>query len=157
MKKNRASLASVFTITLACIILTSCGGQTLSGFNDVVAKGQLPLEFGGMKKSVSPTQTAYELSFKNNTGDTIISFDYTMVKIDGGVFSGVEEESFGGNYIVEPGEEFSILCRVETDAEEFKFLLKSVSWKDLKSGALFRWDNKEYDQQLRKLKLTGNR
>ena len=94
---------------------------------------------------------------KNNTGDTIVSFDYTMIKIDGGVFSGVEEESFGGNYIIEPGEEFSILCRVETDAEDFKFLLKSVSWKDSKSGALFRWDNKEYDEQLRQLKLTGNR
>ena len=157
MKKDRASLTSVFLTALACVILVSCGGQTFPGFNDVVAKGQMPLEFGGMKKSVTPTQIAYELSLKNTTADTIISFDYTMVKIDEGIFSGVEEESFGGNYIVQPGEGFGILCRVETDAQEFRFLLKSVSWKDSNSGALFKWDNKEYDQQLRQLKLMGNR
>jgi hypothetical protein len=149
----------IFAI-VACIILiisaVSCeNAVTLQGFLKVVENGKMPVEYIAMAKSGTPTQIAYEISLKNITADTIISFDYTMISFNDGVFSAYEDKTFGGNNIVDPGEQFSILCRVKEDAEQFVFLLKSVSWKEQSSGALFKWDNTGYEKSLSDFRLKG--
>jgi hypothetical protein len=156
MRITRRTFTGILFIFISITLFASCGQTALPGFNEVVGKGGMPIEYRGMKKSVSPAQTAYEISLKNMTGDTIISFDYTMVRMENDIFSGYEEKSFGGNYTVAPGEEFDILSRIDTDAPEFKFLLKSASWRETSTGALFRWENKGYDEELRQLRLKGN-
>jgi hypothetical protein len=140
-------------LLIACLFAVSCQGTTLPSISQLDKEGKAPLEFQSMTKSPNPAVIGYELQLRNLSSDTIISFEYTMVKFTNGIFEGSEEKAFGGNYTVAPGEQFGILCRMEGDAPDIRFLIKSASWKETSSGSLFRWDNRSYEEELRKMKL----
>lgn len=152
MKKKLFAIITILSLSLA-----SCGTQeTLSGFAKVTSTGKLPIEFIGMTKSGYMNNPAYEISLKNVTSDSIISFDYTMVLFDdSGSFISYEDKNFGGNNVTGPGEQFSILSKMDNDAQQIKFILKSTSWEDTSSGGLFKWVNPAYDETLRLFRLKG--
>ncbi len=138
----------------ACLLAVSCGSASgLASVSELEKQGLPPLEFLSMAKSTNPTSLSYEIQLQSQTSDVIISFDYSLVKFENGSWVGTEEKSFGGNNTVAPGEQFGILARVDQDAADIRFLLRSVSWKDVATNALFNWDNKDYDEALRKMKL----
>lgn len=147
----------IISITIVSIALASCGSvESLPSFAQLTATGKMPLEYIAMAKSSYMDNTAYELSLKNTTSDSIISFDYSMVLFDdSGKFVSYEDKNFGGNNVTAPGEQFSILAKMENDAPQIKFLLKSISWKETSSGGLFKWENPAYDETLRQFRLKG--
>jgi hypothetical protein len=143
-------------IIAICMCVSCSNSANLPGFAQVANSGKMPLEYVDMVKSGYINKAAYEVSLQNVTSDQIISFDYTMVLFDNeGAIVSYEDKNFGGNNIVLPGEKFSLLAKMENDADQIRFLLKSVSWKEESSGALFKWNNPGYDEQLRFYRLKG--
>lgn len=147
----------IISITILGIALASCSSvESLPGFAQLAADGKVPLEYIAMTKSSYMDSTAYEVSLKNSTSDSIISFDYSMVLFDDDdKFVSYEDKNFGGNNVTAPGEQFSILAKMENDAPRIRFLLKSISWKETLSGGLFKWENPAYDETLRQFRLKG--
>lgn len=144
-------------IAIMAIVFVSCGQSVeIQGFGQVVAAGKMPLEYINMVRSGYLGKPAYEVSLRNVTSDMIISFDYSMVLFDkDGQFVSYEDKNFGGNNISLPNEQFSILSKLESEADQVRFLLKSVSWKETSSGAMFKWGNPGYDDQMRSYRLKG--
>lgn len=143
--------------SLMAIIFVSCGQtQEIQGFREVVASGRMPLEYVDMAKSGYLGKPAYEVALRNVTSDMIISFDYTMVLFDkSGLFIAYEDKNFGGNNQSLPNEQFSILSKLENQADQIRFLLKSASWKESSTGGMFKWSNPGYDEQMRAYRLKG--
>ena len=147
----------IISVLMLGFTFVSCGSnESLPGFAQLAADGKMPLEYVAMVKSSYMDNVAYEVSLKNATSDSIVSFDYSMVLFDdGGKFVSYEDKNFGGNNVAAPGEQFSILAKMENDAPQIRFLLKSISWKETSSGGLFKWENPAYDETLRQFRLKG--
>lgn len=145
-------------LLFACLLAVSCGSQTgLLSVAELEKQGLPPLEFLSITKANNPTSITYEIQLQSKTSDVIISFDYSIVKFDNGGWVGTEDKAFGGNNTVAPGEQFGFLARLNEDAPEVRFLLKSVSWKDSTTNALFNWSNREYEDKLREMKLGSEK
>lgn len=147
----------IVSIAIFSAVFASCGSsESLPSFSELTAQGKTPIEYIAMTKSSYIDKPAFEVSLKNATSDSIISFDYSMVLFDdSGMFVSYEDKNFGGNNVTAPGEQFSILVKMDNEATTVKFLLKSVSWKETSSGGLFKWENPAYDEALRQFRLKG--